>query len=192
MTDWIVRRWPLSATIGACLIFDVLSVHWLNLLSNWAVHWAAIGAVVGMWWGQVFLAVVIAGLAGRTWIEGFTIGLTLTLLGLAAFAFSMLASGEVRSFSTGELISLAAIPSLMSAVHTLSLADSQVTDDGLSHLAGERFAELNVSGTRITAERVRALKLANELFIAPGQFSAAERLSLEASGVEVQEKPKQP
>ncbi len=104
----------------------------------------------------------------------------------------MLASGEVRSFSTGELISLAAIPSLMSAVHTLSLADSQVTDDGLSHLAGERFAELNVSGTRITAERVRALKLANELFIAPGQFSAAERLSLEASGVEVQEKPKQP
>ena len=115
MTDWIVRHWPLLATIGACFIFDGLSVFALHLFSNTSIHWAVLGAVVGMWWGQVLLAIAIAGLSGRTWIEGFSIGLTLTLLGLAAFAGSMLASGEVRSFDTHTLSAVAALPGLMFA-----------------------------------------------------------------------------
>jgi hypothetical protein len=115
MLDWIVRRWPLLVTIGAFLVFDGLSVFALRLLSNTFIYWAVLGAVVGIWWGQILLAVAITGLAGRTWIEGLCIGLTLTLVGLAAFAFSMLASGEVRAFDTNELVSVAAIPSLLIA-----------------------------------------------------------------------------
>ncbi|MEO8269620.1 MAG: hypothetical protein ABI557_07870, partial [Aureliella sp.] len=72
-------------------------------------------ATVGIWLGQILLAVLIAALAGRTWIEGFSIGLTLTLLGVATFACSMLALGETQSFSTDELASVAAIPSLLFA-----------------------------------------------------------------------------
>jgi hypothetical protein len=75
----------------------------------------------------------------------------------------------------------------LSAVHTLSLADSQVTDAGLLQMNGKLQLEfLNASHTSITADGILATKITRNLAIAPSQFSSADRLRLESNGVTVQ------
>ena len=71
-------------------------------------------------------------------------------------------------------------------LNSLDLSHTAVTDIGLTHLAEAQLEQLNISDTRITPESVRRLKLVKKIVIAPRQFSSTERLSLEASGVQVQ------